>query len=424
MNSNGSEKGRLTRSRTLGESTPSWSPTGAMLAFQGMTDGERRIFVRNAATGVVRQVSSGPSADRFPTWSPDSRNIAYRSLRCRTCDGLGDGDIYSVSRSGGARVKLTTQAGINTDPAWSPDGAHIAFASNTDGNYDIYVMNADGSGVIQLTDDGAGPPAISNRFPNWSPDGTRIAYVSTRNNQNEEDLRDGCERRFGARSADDAIDEQLGDRPVPSWSPSGAKIAFASKRDGDYDIWTMNAADGSGTGETDVRHRQGDRAVMAAARRLHDRRDERQQHDQRDAGRRRDLRPRRERHDRHRWRGGPHLRRAWGRRHQQRRRERRAQRRPRWRCSPQRSRPGSVVRRRRERHVLHPGPSARSSRRRPGTGSGSPRPATRPAREDRGALLGRRQAADGRDSEAATSRAISMNDSKNWDVWVADQATP
>ncbi len=247
MNSNGSEKGRLTRSRTVGESTPSWSPTGALLAFQGITDGERRIFVRNAATGVVRQVSSGPSADRFPTWSPDSRNIAYRSLRCRTCDGLGDGDIYSVSRTGGARVKLTTQAGINTDPAWSPDGAHIAFASNSDGNYDIYVMNADGSGVIQLTDDGAGPPAISNRFPNWSPDGTRIAYVSTRNNQNEEiyvmDVSGGLalDPPTTRLTNNSAIDRS------PSWSPSGAKIAFASKRDGDYDIWTMNAADGSGS---------------------------------------------------------------------------------------------------------------------------------------------------------------------------------
>src|SRR5216117_1854859 len=68
---------------------------------------------------------------------------------------------------------LTNNPGGDDTPAWSPDGTRIAFTSARDGNWEIYVMNADGSNATRLTDNGAQMPA-------WSPDGTRIAFTSAR----------------------------------------------------------------------------------------------------------------------------------------------------------------------------------------------------------------------------------------------------
>ena len=72
-------------------------------------------------------------------------------------------------------VRLTTSAGFDENPSWSPGGKRIAFDSMRDGNLEIYVMNADGSGVVRVTDH----PAI-DAIPDWSPDGKRIVFVSER----------------------------------------------------------------------------------------------------------------------------------------------------------------------------------------------------------------------------------------------------
>lgn len=118
-----------------------------------------------------------------------------------------------------------------TDPAWSPDGKRIAFAGLLEVHSGIYVINADGSGLVQLTN-------ASDWQPTWSPDGRRIAFMS---------LRDG-NREIYAMSADGSdlrriTDNQWQDRH-PSWSPAGDQIAFISNRSGRWQVWVM-APDGS-----------------------------------------------------------------------------------------------------------------------------------------------------------------------------------
>jgi TolB protein len=125
-----------------------------------------------------------------------------------------------------ARTASATFPGIN---------GKIAFTSNRDGNFEIYVMNSDGSGETRLT-----IGAASEDSPAWSPDGNKIAFVSDRDGN----------REIYVMNADGSGEKRLTNNPAvddsPAWSPDGTKIAYNSNRDGNTEIYVMNAADGSG----------------------------------------------------------------------------------------------------------------------------------------------------------------------------------
>jgi Tol biopolymer transport system component len=83
-----------------------------------------------------------PNAE--PAWSPDGRKIAFRSTR------NGNRDIYVMNADGSGKRNLTRNAASDSRPSWSPDGRKIAFVSNRDGRLEAHVMNADGSGQRSL----------------------------------------------------------------------------------------------------------------------------------------------------------------------------------------------------------------------------------------------------------------------------------
>ena len=129
-------------------------------------------------------------------------------------------------------VSLTTLA-TDDEPAWSPDGSHIAFVSDRTGHSEIYIMNADGSNVVRRT--------FSESYsqnPAWSPDGARIAYSSMSNGSANISV-------VGAMSGSPSVlFEEPGRIANPSWSPDGTKLALVSDwfaYDFVYDIFTINA---------------------------------------------------------------------------------------------------------------------------------------------------------------------------------------
>ena len=127
--------------------------------------------------------------------------------------------------------------GDDEEPCWSPDSKRIAFGRNDgmgNGYWNIYVMNADGSGIIRMTND---PDDESS--PSWSPDGSKIAFSAT-----YRDDKGGIYVMNADGTGQTRLTNYISDYH-PSWSPDGSKITFVSHRDDNYEIYTMNA-DGSG----------------------------------------------------------------------------------------------------------------------------------------------------------------------------------
>jgi Tol biopolymer transport system component len=119
-------------------------------------------------------------------------------------------------------------------PSWSPDGERLTFASKRDDNWEIYVMDRDGSHLTRLTRHEA-----DDTNPDWSPDGSRIAFASTREGYAEIYV-----MALGRGEAINISKAPFSAEYGPTWSPDGSRIAFYSDRDGGWNVYAMGA-DGS-----------------------------------------------------------------------------------------------------------------------------------------------------------------------------------
>ena len=142
----------------------------------------------------------------------------------------GNNEIYVMNADGTNQVRLTNNPANDESPTWSPDRSRIAFASQRDGNNEIYVMNADGTNQVRLTNNNAAENSLV-----WSPNGSKIAFRSERDGNFEIYVMnvDGTNQtRLTNNNANDG---------VQAWSPDSSKIAFTSERDGNFEIYVMNA---------------------------------------------------------------------------------------------------------------------------------------------------------------------------------------
>jgi Tol biopolymer transport system component len=242
-----------------------WSAGAARFVLErwSETDGSREIWTVSPDGWHPLQLTSNDADDHSPAWSPDGMKIAFVSDRADPhAHQRGHApiwDLYVMNADGSGITRVTTcgnDCGGNgvLAPAWSPDGTHLAFAmtkrrgpSDMYFQTDLYVVNADGSGLVQLTDtpDQQGDPA-------WSPDGSEIAFSRYVDGQLDvfSVKADGTEE---ARLTTDPADDS-----GPAWSPDGRQIVFSSHRNwdevhdrlfegdpGNAELYVMNA-DGSG----------------------------------------------------------------------------------------------------------------------------------------------------------------------------------
>jgi Tol biopolymer transport system component len=207
-------------------------PPDTKVASGSLRHGGNEIYSINAdGTNELRLTTVNPADDLDPDWSPDATRIIFSSDRDDDPNALSDSpDIFVMNADGSNVVKLTEKEKVFGDfePSWSADGARIAFTSNRDGNLEIYVMSSDGSGVVRLTDD----PAIDFE-PSWSPDGERIAFTSFRDGNFEIYLMEPDGSNVVRLTENAGVDMEA------SWSPDGERIAFASNRNDNLDIYLM-----------------------------------------------------------------------------------------------------------------------------------------------------------------------------------------
>ncbi len=245
MNADGSGQTNLTNHFAY-DDYPSWLPDGRHIAF--LSDRKYDFprfgsYIMNTDGSGVSLLMSHSNHDEMEsmTWSPDGKRIAFESSRddsdsnCMAASGECNTEIYVMNAGGSGLIRLTDHPARDIDPTWSPDGRWIAFASNREAAFDIYMVSVDGGEITRLTANSD----IFQTSPAWSPDGALIAVeANTGRDQGIFLIRtDGGAGARLTKNPDFDID--------PAWSPDGKRIAFASKREGNFEIYAINV-DGSG----------------------------------------------------------------------------------------------------------------------------------------------------------------------------------
>ena len=157
--------------------SPVFSRDGAVLAFAGGDAGDDNLAIYTVPVGggsATKLVGGSGEVNNEPDWSPAADVVAWAR---RTGPSTNPLDVWTMTVDAGghnpmALTNLTNGQGNSRYPSWSPDGAKLAFASDRSGFWQIYVMDADGSNVVQLTSGG------NHTQPAWSPDGKQIVYTT------------------------------------------------------------------------------------------------------------------------------------------------------------------------------------------------------------------------------------------------------
>ena len=228
MNPDGTNPINLTQSPEIAEGVSSWSPDGKQIAYKSFgifnANGffQSDIWVMEADGENQRNLTNHIAGDWNPDWSPDGRRIAFISDRNSDWEfdiWGGNSEVYVMTPDGANLVNLTKHPAKDNNPDWSPDGKQIAFSTNRDGNREVYVMTSDGANLMNLTNHPA-----RDGGPAWSPDGLKIAFSTNRDGDWEKKPNDNWEVYM--MNADGTNPINLTNHPAwdsaPAWEPAPA----------------------------------------------------------------------------------------------------------------------------------------------------------------------------------------------------------
>jgi TolB protein len=176
------------------------SDDGSRIVFTSTRDGDLEIYTMAPDGSDVRRLTNEPGYDGGAFFSPDGSKIVYRAWHPTDSTELADYrsllasglvrptrmDIYVMNADGSNQVRVTELAGANFAPFFHPSGDRIIFASNqhdpSGRNFDLYMVGVDGSGLVRITQH-----AEFDGFPMFSPDGTQLVFASNRGAATEGD---------------------------------------------------------------------------------------------------------------------------------------------------------------------------------------------------------------------------------------------
>jgi Tol biopolymer transport system component len=247
QNADGTGRVRLTTDPAF-DTDPALSPDGKTIAFVSDREGTPNLYTMSAdGTNIKRLTEStinalGVVGGSDPAWSADGRQIAYSAVN----DEAGS-SICIVNADGTELRRITERFGYaDVSPSFSPDGTKIIFERAQN----IVVVNADGTNLQQLTTDNGSQLAL-NANPVYSPSGAQIVFTSRRDGVL--DARDSLVFEIYKMNADGSgqtrLTNEVDDNLNPIWSSDGTKILFTSARGTSGGIFVMNA---DGTEQTKV----------------------------------------------------------------------------------------------------------------------------------------------------------------------------